>query len=326
MPGLAASCKGAALFCAVLLLAGCDLLFPPEPVLKPQARPAGLGRKPPPVAPATSEASARLRARLAQIQSAQLTQGLLRQDGGGPDTPFTAAMLARNFGQLAFFNEYGSANLPAGSADQLRRWESPVRIGVEFGASVPPSRRESDLRDVARYANRLARITGHPISLGKPANFLVLFVSEDDRVETLNATAARLPGLTEASLAPLLNLPADAYCAVAAYGSAENRATYAAAVAVIRAENPDLLRLSCIHEEVAQGLGLANDSPSARPSIFNDDDEFALLTDHDAQLLAMLYDPRLMPGQTLTEAQGLIRQMARERTGEADPAQTPGPT
>ena len=31
-------------------------------------------------------------------------------------------------------------------------------------------------------------------------------------------------------------------------------------------DDPDLLRLSCMHEEIAQGLGLANDSPLARPS------------------------------------------------------------
>ena len=43
-------------------------------------------------------------------------------------------------------------------------------------------------------------------------------------------------------------------------------------------------------------MGLPNDSPEARPSLFNDDLEFALLTEHDAVLLRMLYDPRLRPG------------------------------
>jgi hypothetical protein len=57
-----------------------------------------------------------------------------------------------------------------------------------------------------------------------------------------------------------------------------NSGAYTRAVAVVRAEHPDLLRQSCIHEEIAQGLGLPNDSPAARPSIFNDDEEFALLT------------------------------------------------
>ena len=47
--------------------------------------------------------------------------------------------------------------------------------------------------------------------------------------------------------------------------SAGDSGTYTRAFAVIRAEHPDLLRLSCLHEEIAQGLGLANDSPRARP-------------------------------------------------------------
>ena len=91
---------------------------------------------------------------------------------------------------------------------------------------------------------------------------------------------------------------------------------YAHAVALIRAEHPDLVRLSCIHEEVAQGLGMPNDSPHARPSIFNDDDEFALLTDHDELLLKMLYDPRLQPGMSLEEARPIIRTIATELMGE----------
>ena len=39
------------------------------------------------------------------------------------------------------------------------------------------------------------------------------------------------------------------------------------------------MRRACVHEEMAQGLGLGNDSETARPSIFNDDEEFALLTE-----------------------------------------------
>ena len=59
-------------------------------------------------------------------------------------------------------------------------------------------------------------------------------------------------------------------------------------------------------------MGLANDSPSARPSIFNDDDEFALLTTHDELLLKMLYDPRLKAGMTLPEAKPIIRTITTE--------------
>jgi len=76
------------------------------------------------------------------------------------------------------------------------------------------------------------------------------------------------------------------------------------------------MRLSCIHEELAQGLGLANDSPQARPSIFNDDEEFAYLTRHDELLLEMLYDPRLEPGMTVDTAAPLVRRIAEEIIAE----------
>lgn len=300
---------------ALALLAACETVAPIEPVLTPKPRPTAIALPAPaPVLP-TSERSAALRRYLAQVQSSQLTSGLLRQDGGGPDTPFSADMLARNFERIVFFNEYSATGASRGGTSDLRRWSGPVRIGVEFGPSVPPSQRLRDRADVRAYAARLARATGHPVSTAGPPNFLVLFVSEDDRAATLDALAPRLPGVTQANLAALRNLPQDAYCAVAAYASGPDRNTYTAAVAVIRAENPDLLRLSCIHEELAQGLGLANDSPDARPSIFNDDDEFALLTDHDEALLGMLYDKRLKPGMSLAEARPIVRMLAIERTG-----------
>lgn len=304
---------------ALGLVAACDLFMPVEPVLTPRGRPAGLG----PVAPApqpTSEQSAALRSYLTQVQSSQLTQGLLRRDGGGPDTPFTANMLARNFEQIVFFNEYNSTGVRTGVPGELRRWQVPVRIGIEFGASVPPSQRMRDRMDVTRYANRLARATGHPVSVSNNPNFLVYFVNEDERADTITRTAPRLPGVSAANLGAVRNLPDDAYCAVAAYATGSNRSVYTAAVAVIRAENPDLLRLSCIHEELAQGLGLANDSPNARPSIFNDDDEFALLTDHDEALLGMLYDPNLQPGLSLAEARNTVNQLALRALGQDGPS------
>ncbi|APX10933.1 DUF2927 domain-containing protein [Tateyamaria omphalii] len=296
------------------LLGACEMFQPVEPVLTPRARPAGLAPPPVPDIQATSQESAALRAYLAQVQSSQLTAGLLRQDGGGPDTPFTADMLARNFENIVFFNEYAGPGVRPGSASALRRWTAPVRIGIEFGASVPPSQRTRDTNDVIAYARRLAQATGHPVSVSDNPNFLVFFVSEDDRADTVNVRATSLPGVNRINVGPVRDLPSDAYCAVAAYATGPERSTYTAAVAVIRAENPDLLRLSCIHEELAQGMGLANDSPDARPSIFNDDDEFALLTGHDVKLLGMLYDDRLRPGIGLTEARPTVRALAAEAT------------
>lgn len=90
------------------------------------------------------------------------------------------------------------------------------------------------------------------------------------------------------------------YCIVYAQSDGKS-GVYTRAFAVIGAEHPDLLRLSCYHEEIAQALGLPNDSPRARPSIFNDDEEFALLTRQDEAVLRMLYNPAFRPGMSLPE-------------------------
>jgi hypothetical protein len=286
-----------------LLLAACD------PALLESTRPPDARAS---VPQPTSEASARVRQYLAQVEAAQLRQGLLRKDGGGVDTPFTSASLARHFEQIAFFDEYNDTFSGVGGQSPLRRWEKPVRIGVIFGASLSDTRRTQNLEDVKNYADRLARATGHPISTRGRANFLVIVASEDDRAAALEEAARRLPDVSVGSLQALNSMGSDTYCAVVAYDAPRAPITYGAAVAVIRSENPDLLRLSCIHEELAQGLGLPNDSPQARPSIFNDDDEFALLTRHDELLLKMLYDPRLRPGMSAEEARPLIRIIAGE--------------
>lgn len=299
----------------VLGLAACtDGAGTTSPVLKPVSRPDRPALVEPQVARPTSQASAELRSYLNQVQGTQLGQGLLRRDGGGADTPFTNTMLARNFEQIAFYNEYDSNFAGRGGASPLRRWSAPVRMEIIFGDSVPPSQRKSDTSAITDYAARLSRVTGHPVSVGGRPNFMVIIAGEDDRGEALAAAAKRVPGISQASLAPLINLRNDTYCVVAAYAGGADENTYTAALAVIRAENPGLLRLSCIHEELAQGMGLANDSPGARPSIFNDDDEFALLTRHDELLLQMLYDPRLRTGMTADEARRTVQQIATELT------------
>jgi Protein of unknown function (DUF2927) len=253
----------------------------------------------------------------AQIQQALLTQGMLRTDGGG-DIPVTDRMLAENFMRIALFDEYRRGTggfVREETQSNLRRWEGPVRIGLRFGPSVPPDRQATDRARIASFVARLARITGHPMSVDDRApNFFIHIVSEDER-EALGPTIrATLPGLSAADVAGITAMQRTTYCLV--YALAEgNSGAYTRAFAVIRAEHPDLLRLSCLHEELTQGLGLPNDSPRARPSIFNDDEEFALLTDQDELLLRLLYSPELRPGMTAAEARPIVFSLARRLTG-----------
>lgn len=244
-----------------------------------------------------------------------LTRGLLRQDGGGPDTPYSATTLAENFETLVFYDEY-RRRADTAEGGRLGRWVQPVRIGIEFGPSVGPELRARDTALVTRYAARLARITGHSISVTTgPANFHVLVASDDDRAFVENRMRQIVPGIGPAELDVFTKLPRTYYCFVNASTAANPPYTYARAVALVRAEHPDLMRDACYHEEIAQGLGIPNDSPRARPSIFNDDDEFAYLTSHDERLLKLLYDPRLSPGMTADDARPIVQVMAGELMG-----------
>lgn len=304
----------AGLACA-LALAACNPLTPrTSPV--PQARPAAVQ---PQVTP-QSAVSRDLARYYTAVQNDLLTRGLLRTDGGGPDTPYDADDLVKNFIAIAFYDEYqrgaGTARRNPGAAGKLSRWTGPVRIGTEFGASVPMAQRGRDRSAINAYAARLARVTGHPITAtDSGANFHVFVAGEDDREFFLTRLKQLAPRMNASEMETFRSLPRSIYCLVVAFSNGLAPHNYTQAVALIRAEHPDLVRLSCIHEEIAQGLGLANDSPYARPSIFNDDDEFALLTSHDEMLLRMLYDPRLKPGMTPERAQPVARIIARELMG-----------
>lgn len=296
-------------------LAGCDMPHSVSPATTPTPRPAvpTLKAAPP------SKVSREMSKHLARVQSDLLVQGLLRIDGGGPDVPFSKRNLVDNFIRIAMYDEYttsGGQIIAKETVSRLRRWEQPIRMKIEFGPSVPMLQRSKDRVKISNYAQRLSQITGVPIRITNgPANYNVLVLNEDER----RGAAARLqklaPGIGAASLRAVTDMSPSTLCLVFAYSDTASTSTYAKAVAVIRGEHPDLLRLSCFHEELAQGLGLANDSPAARPSIFNDDEEFGLLTRHDELLLQMLYDKRLRAGMTAAQARPIAEQIASELLG-----------
>jgi len=302
-------------------LASCDLpqnpvtvtpvALPPLPVLPPAPAPvADLPR---------SDASIALSQHYQRLQAQLLSQGLLRGDGGGPDTPFTDVILARNFINIALFDEYTTTNgaiRQQATVSTLRRWDVPIRMNIDFGATIPAAQRSRDTASIGTFAARLSRLTGVRISQSDQdsANFHVLVLNEDDRLGYETQLRALVPGIAESSVRAFMDLPRSTLCLVIAFSDGSGSG-YGRAVALIRGEHPDPLRLACVHEELAQGMGLANDSPAARPSIFNDDEEFGLLTTHDEMLLKMLYDPRFRTGMSAAEAAPIARQIATELVG-----------
>ena len=277
--------------------------------LVPPARPAAL------TPPAPSAQSEKLANFYRALQRDLLTRGLLREDGGGPDTPYDADDLIRNFETIAFFDEHFRQGI--GTKGALSRWEGPVRLQAVFAPSVTQEQRTSDRKELSGYAERLARITGHPITaVNQGGNFRVIYAGVDDKDFIRGEVLRQLPRINASQLDTLVNTPEIYFCLVVAGGQLRTPFAYTQGVALIRAEHPPLTRRACLHEEVAQGLGLRNDSPRARPSIFNDDEEFARLTSHDELLLKMLYDARLSPGMTTETAHPIVTEIAYELTGE----------
>ena len=305
---------------AVLLpLAACEevaLAPPPEAPAPEVVAPEPV----PPVSAGVSAASRDLETFYARVEANLRAQGLLRTDGGAGDAPYDADDLAANFERIALFEEYanvGGRIVARQTASRLHRWEDPVLVEITFGERVPAARVNRDSVSIAAFSARMARVTGHPVRVVRSGgNFHVFVVNEDDRKLLGPRLRSIIPGISQSALDTVLDMPRSTYCLVFAWDPDDDGA-YEKAVAVVRSEHPDLLRLSCLHEEMAQGMGLSNDSPDARPSVFNDDEEFALLTGHDEALLAILYDPRLRAGMSAEEAMPIVRQIAAERVGGA---------
>lgn len=294
--------RGVAAVSAALFLAACD-------TTSPDRTPIALAR--PDTVQTPSAASQALARYYLAMQNDLLSRGLMRVDGGGPDTPFTADDLVRNFAKIAFYDEYVGPR--TGAPGRLARWGGPVRVTAEFGPAVPAETVMKDRKIIQDYARRLGRVTGHPVvPANTNGNFTVFVAGEDDKAWLDARLRQLIPGINAEQIGLFTNVPRSIYCLVVAFSGDGTPDTYTRAVALVRAEHPDLVRRACVHEEVAQGLGLPNDSPQARPSIFNDDDEFALLTTHDELLLRMLYDPRLKPGMTEAQAAPVTRILARE--------------
>ncbi|HUF87232.1 MAG TPA: DUF2927 domain-containing protein [Thermohalobaculum sp.] len=265
----------------------------------------------------------------AAYESMLQVSGKLRTETAPADAPYDAADLARNFARIALAREADPAR-PGGydnyRPSPLRRWHGPIRYRLHGGAVTPEDRAET-----ARLMTRVAGLTGLDIAEAEQGpgqgpeqgpgqgpgqgteqetNFLILITTPDERDRIAAWLAERVPQFQQAFR--FWRQQRNVICVADNLPLREHPDLIGAAMVVIGAETTGLLRRACLHEEVVQALGLANDHPAVRPSVFNDDGEFALLTEHDELLLRMLYDHRLAPGMTAAEALPLTHRIARE--------------
>ncbi len=299
---------GHVLFVALMALAGCEA---PTQVAMSNVHPKPATR------PVASDESQRIKSYYASVQSRLVAQGKLRQEYAPKDAPFSADDLVSDFEKVALYDEYTLGNggfIEKQTISTLRRWNKPVRIGLYFGPLVTPKQRAIDTRSVSRFAARLAAISGLKIRMSnlKNANYVVMFLNRDEQISLTPKLAETIPQLVPTIVQEIQNSPRNIFCVAYALSDADQPTEYSGVVILIKSEHARIMRNSCIQEEMTQALGLANDGPDIRPSIFNDDEEFATLTRHDEILLKMLYDPRLRVGMTPDHARPLLKQVAED--------------
>ncbi len=270
-------------------------------------------------APSQKYSSEEVSSIYSKIAKRYLERGYLKSDASFQDASLTADILARNFELIALHDEYQlrrgrfvASQTPA----KVRRWHVPIRMKLHFGASVSARQKSEDIKDILEYTARLERITGHPISLAEDdINFNVFIINAEEQQAAGPMLRETLPGIREAVVRAVTNSPVEILCAAFTLPNARTY-EYAQAIVFIKAEHTGIMRRSCIHEEFAQAMGLVSDSREARPSVFNDDEEFAMLTYHDELLLKILYDKRLKTGMSISEARPIVRLIAHELVDE----------
>ncbi len=230
-------------------------------------------------------------------QSQMQLHGFLRTEADPPDVPYTNARLVENFRRIAFFtypNDERHVPKP------LTKWQRPIRY-VVMGS-------RADVAQVDGLMRRLAGLTGLAVErvAEAEANFVVLLLDEREQRAARHAFAdAESRAFFDGFVSAIFD------CGAIAHWS-DDEPEISKALVYLHGDLGGLYRRLCFHEEISQSFGLFNDDPTVRPSIFNDDDEFALLTTHDEYLLRILYDPRLRPGMTPEEAMPLVVRIVEE--------------
>jgi len=236
-------------------------------------------------------------------------KGKLRTETTPQDAAYDTADLVRNFERIALHLEAeitrtgGEGNW---RQNPLQRWHGPLNYHLS-GSAVTPE----DWIEVAMLMSRIAGLTGLEISETESEsgwNFLILITTPEEHEDVSVVLSRLIPAA--AKTFDLWRQSPRLICVAHNLFSGKDRNQIVTALVSIGSETRGLLRRACLHEEIVQALGLANDHPEVRPSIFNDDGEFALLTEHDEHLLRILYDPRLEPGMTAGEAMPIVRRIA----------------
>ncbi|MEO5373904.1 MAG: DUF2927 domain-containing protein [Alphaproteobacteria bacterium] len=210
----------------------------------------------------------------------------------------SAEVIVEAFRQVVFRTEGGEGV----QGKPLVRWAGPVSASMDGDAAAIATHRA----DIVTLFKELSTLTGLKFALvvpGQPTNLRIHFMP--------TAEIRRVAGL------PAIN------CFGRFQGSKENFVAMAGNV-YISTDSEQKTR-HCIPEEITQVLGLPNDTTLIPGSLFNDDNTTLRgLSLSDKILLRALYDRRLRPGMSASEAMPIARVVITELHARIADAQKKG--
>lgn len=231
-----------------------------------------------------------------------------RTDYDPADAPLDAALVEKNFLKLAFNSEpqvIGDRTIVEGAQIGLLRWKSDISYAT-YGTSA------ADLAHLQALSGTLSSVIGRKVTRiddVKQANIKLMVLRPEERRVFMDVLERRF-GETISDFLDAWTKRPELPC-IGTIASDPDDASLTVGLIFIKSELQGDFRRACLTEEFTQVFGIINDDPLARPSIFNDDQEFIELTRHDEYLLRVLYDPRLTAGMSEAEARPLVRQIVQ---------------
>jgi Protein of unknown function (DUF2927) len=196
--------------------------------------------------------------------------------------------------------------------ERIRKFDEPVRIFVD--SKGLPDRRSEIAAVVADIRSRVNHLDVAVTDDREAANFVVRLVAERDLSHTIRSLyGSERAKLIQHSLHPecLSGIGKDKLYRIRR------------AEVILPVDAGEFTFYDCAYEELLQALGAINDDPSVPWTMFNDDVQMGFFDVYDQYLLNVLYDPRIRPGMTKEEVEGLLPEVlatAREWVTTAKPS------
>jgi Protein of unknown function (DUF2927) len=203
--------------------------------------------------------------------------------------------------RTAFFKIAFSAELQLDMpVERVRKFDEPVRIFV-VSKGVPDRRSEiaaivDDIR--ARVNNLDVAVTNDR----QAANFFVTLVAQRDLTRAIRS-------LYGTGKARRIQQSLNPQC-LSGIGK-DKRYRIRRAEVILPVDAGEFTFYDCAYEELLQALGAINDDRSVPWTMFNDDVQMGFFDVYDQYLLNILYDPRVRPGMTKEEVNGLLPDLLR---------------